>query len=288
MNKTVLTVILSLVAGIAIGAWSSSDSRPDTGAGKDMADHLDADAPAAERLAALERIVAEEREARLVLEELLQALLDDFDRIDTADLQQLLQQAARSRVQMEQLEAEQAASSEARRRVVRDYADLRIARLVNGGFTEARANQIRQLEDQVRMEVLQAEYEAQLDGAALSPWDQAMNYQASLREKLGDAEFANYLQAQGGQSSITVRDVIGSSPASRAGLRPGDQIVGYDGERVFSMFELKSMTFGGNPGEDVVVDIERDGQRMQLVLPRGPIGITGNGAGMNYRYGFGG
>jgi hypothetical protein len=41
------------------------------------------------------------------------------------------------------------------------------------------------------------------------------------------------------------------------------------------MFELKTKAFAGNPGEDVVVDIERDGQRMQLVLPRGPIGLTG-------------
>jgi predicted metalloprotease with PDZ domain len=287
MNKTVLTVILSLVAGIAIGAWSTSDSQPDTGTGIAASDHFDAGAPDAERLAALERIVAEERQARLVIEEQLHALLADFDRIDTAALQELLRQMARSRNQMQQVEEEQAATREARR-VMRNYSDMRIARLVNGGFTEARANQIRQLEDEARMEVLQAEYEAQLDGTALTPWDQAMNYQATMRDRLGDAEFANYLQAQGGQSSITVRDVIGSSPASRAGLQPGDQIVGYDGERVFSMYELKSRSFGGNPGEDVVVDIERDGQRMQLVLPRGPMGITGSGAGMNYRYGFGG
>jgi hypothetical protein len=30
----------------------------------------------------------------------------------------------------------------------------------------------------------------------------------------------------------------------------------------------------GEPGESVVVDITRDGIPMQLVLPRGPIGVS--------------
>ncbi len=287
MNKTVVTVILSIVAGFAAGAWSMSASQTGSGQAADPAEYFDADAPAADRLAALERIVAEEREARLVLEEQLQALLADFDRIDTSDLQELLRMAAENRAQMEDARDEQSIRRESRR-AMRDYSQMRATRLVNGGFTEARANQILQLEDQVRMALLQAEYEAQRNGTGINPWDQASNYQASLREKLGDADFENYLRAQGGQATITVGEVIGSSPANRAGLRPGDQIVSYDGNRVFSMFELKSRAFEGNPGEDVVVDIERDGQRMQLVLPRGPMGITGNGAGMNYRNPFGG
>jgi len=287
MNKTVVTVILSIVAGFAAGAWSMSATQPDSGQAADPADYFDAEAPATERLAALERIVAEERDARLLLEEQLQALLADFDRIDTSDLQELLRMAAENRDQMEEARTQQADRT-VRRRAMRDFAQMRMTQLVDGGFTEARASQILALEDQVRMEVLQAEYEAQRNGTDISPWGQAYNAQASLREKLGDAEFENYLLAQGGQSTITVREVIGSSPANRAGLKPGDQIVNYDGSRVFSMFELRSKAFEGNPGEDVVVDIERDGQRMQLVLPRGPMGISGNGGGMNIRGGFGG
>ena len=161
---------------------------------------------------------------------------------------------------------------------MRDYSQMRTTQLVDGGFTEARANQILVLEDEVRMQALQTEYEAQRNGTDLDPWTQAYNAQAAFRENLGDADYEKYLQARGGESSITVREVIGSSPANRAGLRPGDRILSYDGDRVFNMFELK----------DVVVDIERDGQRMQLVLPRGPMGITGNGAGMNFRNPFGG
>ena len=157
-----------------------------------------------------------------------------------------------------------------------------------GGFTEDRARQILEFEDETRMAALQAEYEAQRNGESFDRWEWASNYQASLRERLGDADFEKYLTAQGSQASVTVREVIGTSPANRAGLRPGDQILSYDGKRVFGMNDLRSMAFSGDPGEDVIVDIERNGQRMQLVLPRGPLGITGGGGGMGFRSPFGG
>ena len=60
-----------------------------------------------------------------------------------------------------------------------------------------------------------------------------------------------------------------------AGLQPGDEIVSYDGKRVFDMRELNAFTLEGRAGESVVVDVRRDGRTVQLVMPRGPIGITG-------------
>jgi S1-C subfamily serine protease len=65
----------------------------------------------------------------------------------------------------------------------------------------------------------------------------------------------------------------------------GDRIARYNGERVFSISDLRRLTMQGNPGEDVVIEVERDGVLMQLTLPAGPIGITGTGArvrGMNW------
>ena len=54
--------------------------------------------------------------------------------------------------------------------------------------------------------------------------------------------------------------------------QPGDQIVSYDGERVFSTSDLMQRTMAPGSG-DVVVDVVRDGVQMQVVLPRGPIGV---------------
>lgn len=290
MNKSLLFIILSLVAGFAAGAWTTRASQPAesiAGSG-DAYESINADAPVADRLKALEGIVAEERDARLVLEEQLRELFGDLERIDVPELQMLLQQIAESRQRQEEPQQVQELATRESRRPMRNYAQMRSNRLVGGGFTESRANQILRIEDQVRMDMLQAEYAAQRDGTDFDPRNQAFNYQAALRDQLGDADFEKYLVAHGGQAAVTVREVIGSSPANRAGLQPGDQIVNYGGDRIFNMVELKSAAFGGEPGEDVIVDIERDGQRMQLVIPRGPLGITGSGAGMNYRYPFGG
>ena len=56
---------------------------------------------------------------------------------------------------------------------------------------------------------------------------------------------------------------------------PGDEIVAYGGKRVFDVGELNALTLEGTPGESVVLAVRRDGQNVQLVMPRGPIGITG-------------
>ena len=76
-------------------------------------------------------------------------------------------------------------------------------------------------------------------------------------------------------TSVTISSVIESSPAQSAGLQPGDEIVRYDGERVFSMTDLTRQTMDGTAGQNVVVDIMRDGTPMQIVMPRGPVGISG-------------
>jgi hypothetical protein len=40
---------------------------------------------------------------------------------------------------------------------------------------------------------------------------------------------------------------------------------------------VNALTLEGTPGESVVVDVRRADQNVQLVLPRGPIGIFGGG-----------
>ena len=286
MNKTILAIIASLAAGFAAGAWTTMDESPAQSASGTAA-AFDAEAPLEARIAALEQAVSTERDARLILEEQLHGLFAEIERFDSPEMDELLRTLAENGQAREQARAQQA-SRRARGSQMRDFKDLRVGRLVDGGFSESRAQKILEYEDEVRMAALQAEYEARRNGEAFDPWGRAFDLQAALRERLGDAEYEKYLTAQGGQASITVREVIGASPANRAGLRPGDRILSYDGERVFGMDDLKSMAFSGDPGEDVIVDIERNGQRMQLVLPRGPLDITGSGGGTGFRSPFGG
>ena len=67
------------------------------------------------------------------------------------------------------------------------------------------------------------------------------------------------------------------APAQIAGLRPGDEIIGYDGKRIFSMIDLTDQTIQGEPGETILVDVIREGFLMQVAVSRGPLGITGGG-----------
>jgi hypothetical protein len=289
MNRTLVAIIFSLAAGFAAGALTTKSTPPPGSPGDAVypTEGFDSAAPLEERIAALEQAVSGERDARLVLEEQLHGLYAELERFESPEMAELLRTLADNSQAREQARVQRAGRRE-RGVGMQNLEKMRTERLVAGGFTEERANQILNLEDEARMTALQAEYEARRNGETFNPWERASDFQADLRERLGDAEYEKYLTAQGTQASVTVREVIGSSPANRAGLRPGDRILSYDGERVFGMNDLKSMAFSGDPGEDVIVDIERNGQRMQLVLPRGPLGITGSGGGMGFRSPFGG
>jgi len=287
MNRTILAIVFSLAAGFAAGAWTGRAVPTQETESGNAGGSFDASAPLEDRIAALEQAVAGERDARLVLEEQLHVLYAELERLDSPEMNELLRTLAESSEAREQARMQQAARRDRGARK-QDRDDMRIGQLVAGGFTEARATQILELEDEIRMAALQAEFEARQKGENFNPWEWASENQSDLRARLGDAEYEKYLTAQGGQASVTVREVIGESPANRAGLRPGDRILSYDGKRIFTMNELRSMAFSGEAGEDVIVDIERNGQRMQLVLPRGPMGITGSGGGMGFRSPFGG
>jgi S1-C subfamily serine protease len=121
------------------------------------------------------------------------------------------------------------------------------------------------------MQAMQAEYEARREGRPAPS-----NLEATtLRAELGEQDYERFLTAQGRPTSVNVTGVLASSPAERAGLQAGDEIVAYDGKRVFDVGELNELTLTGTSGESVVVDVRRNGQNLQIVLPRGPIGVYG-------------
>ena len=94
-----------------------------------------------------------------------------------------------------------------------------------------------------------------------------------LRAEIGDADYEMYLEGNNRPTSVSISNVMASSPGERAGLQAGDEIVNYDGQRVFSTWELVQQTMGGGGEGTVVVDLLRDGAPIQIVLPRGPIGV---------------
>jgi hypothetical protein len=158
----------------------------------------------------------------------------------------------------------------------REAQGSQVDALVAAGFAPDRAAWIDHRTSELRMQALQAQYDAQRQGKPFDP-GQAFNGDGTLRSELGDNDYERYLKAMGRPTSVGVQSVLASSPGERAGLKPGDEVVAYDGKRVFDLRDLNTLTFEGTAGESVTVSVRRDGQTVHLTMPRGPLGIVGGG-----------
>ena len=94
-----------------------------------------------------------------------------------------------------------------------------------------------------------------------------------LREELGDAAYDRYLYATGEDNRVRVDSIIPGSVAELAGLQPGDLIESYAGQALFGYADLRDATAGGERGEIVQVQVQRDGQTLDINLSRGPLGV---------------
>jgi C-terminal processing protease CtpA/Prc len=274
MKLVVVASIASFAAAFAAASFIyMADSAPEAPARvMEGASTFDAGLPVEERVAALERAVSDERFARQLLQEEIFYL--------TSELEQLSDDGAFR--QAEEVRAEQAAENSSESRVSRREAyrrrnslEGRMEALIEAGFLPSQASMIVQRESELQMESIKARYEAERSGDPYDYWRNRNAGSELLREELGDADYERYLVANDRSTSVTVSSVIESSPAQSAGLLPGDEIMRYDGERVFGMTDLMRETMDGTAGQNVVVDIMREGTPMQIVMPRGPVGITG-------------
>lgn len=261
MNKSVIAIMATFLAGFAIAAILLSTPDPE------QADYFDQSAAADDRIRALEAAVAEERNARQLLEEELQILFSEVEQLRDGRDATEEQRAAAARENRERMEVFR------QQRFGASHQDS-VSRLVEAGFTPERAQWLQRRESELQMQAMQARFDARRSGEPWNPFDPAFNPASVLRAEIGDPQYEQYLQANGRPTEVSVGNVLESSPGQRAGLQPGDQIVRYDGNRVFDVSDLNQQTMLGEPGESVVVDIRRDGIPMQLVMPRGPIGVS--------------
>lgn len=272
MKNLSVIVALLLFAGLAAGTWMMRTGEPEVAP---AAAHFDASADTEDRLLALERAVAEERNARQLLEEELQVLYAELERLSEPGEPETAQVAAAV-----------ALNEVSERRIRRSRSDPEIRReiLIEGGFSPDRAEWLAMRESELQMAAMQARFDARRSGEPLDPLNPSLNPDAALRAEIGDTEYEQYLDANGRPTSVQVGAVLESSPGQRAGLQSGDEILRYDGQRIFNTYELTQRTMLGEPGESVIIDVSRDGVLMQVVVPRGPIGVT-TGRGFRSRRG---
>jgi len=271
MPKLAIAIFASLAAGFAVAALIMKPSQPVAV----ETPGFDSSAAIDDRLQALESAVNVERQARQLLEEEMLFLYEELESQGSARSDGDVQLAAAVPVDGSIDASEVRAIARGNRG---DESGRRLSTLTEAGFSAAQAEWIMQRESELRMEALQARYEAMRSGEPMNPMTRFANPDSMLREELGDAQYEMYLQAGQRRTAVGVGSVYESSPAQTAGLLPGDEITHYDGARVFSTFDLTRQAMQGDAGENVVVNITRDGVPMQLVIPRGPLGInTGRG-----------
>jgi hypothetical protein len=155
-------------------------------------------------------------------------------------------------------------------------AQQQFDRFVAAGLAPHRAQAIMQREAELEMEVLRARHAATQSGA--TPQEVAnITPLVLLRSELGNTEYAQYLDARGRRTSISVREVLRNSPAEIAGLKPGDEIMTYNGQRAIDLNELTALSYEAESGTPVPLELIRDGQPIQIYVEAGPLGIRAGG-----------
>lgn len=95
----------------------------------------------------------------------------------------------------------------------------------------------------------------------------------SLRDEIGDDYYDSYLYVNEQTNRVSVVSVMMGSPAEMSGIKDNDMILYYDDRRIFNWSELQDATSLGERGEYVNVTVLRNGQQLNLSVPRGPLGI---------------
>ncbi len=150
--------------------------------------------------------------------------------------------------------------------------------MLDAGVDPTKVNFIKESFEQAEMDKLYLRDQAKREG-----WINSKRYTDAareiadrtkgLRDQLNETEYDAYLYAAGRSNRVIVSSLLSTSPASNAGIQPGDTILKYDNKRVYNWSDLTNATSEGSPNDTVVVTIERNGQLQQVYLPRGPLGI---------------
>lgn len=150
-------------------------------------------------------------------------------------------------------------------------------RLLEVGFNSQQVERLRERIETFRLEAIEKEFDNSVDAATvtsaarLKPMDYVHQ---RLRQDLGDIDYGKYRRAMNLSTNVPISDVLRRSPAESAGIAVGDAITAYNGQRVFDLFEVDEIARRQATPATVIVELVRDGATLQLVVPRGSLGVV--------------
>lgn len=267
MIKIFVTVIIALLIG-AIATKSFDSSVPDMAANDSLI----------ERLNNLEMRLEEEIENRIRLEQSL-----ENERATRIAIEDQLNELALARNDVTQgaigiVENPPNISTLNRSNFGLPDAEKQLTALIDAGFNEAQAERVIELETKMYQDLINTRF----SGAPFRARELLSEGQKAIRQELGDDQYELYLETNGRPTRVPIAAIAEDSAGAQAGLKVGDEIVNYDGERIFSLFDLQESTQEGTAGQTVIVDVLRDGSTVSLAIPRGQIGISTGRAGFGF------
>lgn len=283
MNKQLAWMALAIVsgglAGFVVSSISGNPSRAsgsalqvpgvpepgtaahDSAAGQDLGHRV---ATLSLTVESLSSLLEQEIEERRWLEDELYALREELDQTSRAGNS-----------------PPQAATAQTLPR--RRFSDVNVEAFINAGFDPVLAENLKKRTDGAVLERLYLRDEAAREGwLNTSKYFEKLrnlpNNETALRRELGESDYDRYLFALGRPNRVTIDSVMEGSAAQKAGIQEGDVLYSYGGERLYSRRALSPFTRSGEAGELVPVEVMRDGSRMQVYIPRGPLGVALNSA----------
>ena len=160
---------------------------------------------------------------------------------------------------------------------VPDHAWFDERRFAGSGLGERDVADLKRVFDEVELQRLylqnQASRERWPPGRLNTEMNALTDQLAQVRTTYGDETYDWFLYATNRPNRVVVEGVLGGSAAEEAGIRSGDVILSYDRERIFRPGPLVQGTLTGNLDDHVEVEVWRQGERIPLTLPRGPLGV---------------
>jgi len=281
MKSSVIYISLTLAVGVAVGVMiqngfeapdltvTTSINNTATMAGDgNSADEFDSARFVAD-IAELKRLLQYEINARQELEKKFELLSQKGANFDSGS-QSLLE-----------TEPTESVSSDGESDVsTADRGWFNEQALIDSGMESSQASELKGHFEQLEMERLYLRDRSIRESWSREKYREAVqsldSKEGELENQLGESMYDSYLYASGRPNRVSVSSVFPSAQAGIAGIVSGDHIIRYDNQRIYNWFDLREATTGGNAGDTVALEVERDGMTIQFYLVRGPLGIRMN------------
>ena len=154
--------------------------------------------------------------------------------------------------------------------------------LVAAGVEITEAEQLLARLDDLAMARLQADFELRNSTAEAREEARAVRSaiprdRKAIRDEFGDDTYDRFLFATGRPNRVTVNSVLRESSAVLAGVQAGDHLRKLDGNPLFSVGDLTRQVRATATDRNYALELERDGQIIEVWVPGGPIGVRVSG-----------